>query len=165
MTMSDFSPYSCPRCGGRMQIGRAPDAVLHACGRCGGIWIDNAATRRVVEGKLSEDAQRLARAVDVHPAPTIQSDAYRQEATQDRGRPRCPVCGDALVQVLTDEARHGIAGVQLDVCPAHGTWFDRRELHVLAQSASIRDLAKDYELEADMLSARFWAERNRRGTL
>ncbi|PKN39666.1 MAG: hypothetical protein CVU63_14835 [Deltaproteobacteria bacterium HGW-Deltaproteobacteria-20] len=67
--MSDFSPYSCPRCAGRMQVGRAPDAVLHACGRCGGIWIDNGGEPEVTVNLLGPCVARDPCVLPPHQSP------------------------------------------------------------------------------------------------
>src|SRR6476469_9495567 len=38
----------CPHCKKRLVGVRAEDVELHGCGGCGGIWIDNASSQRVV---------------------------------------------------------------------------------------------------------------------
>jgi Zn-finger nucleic acid-binding protein len=100
----------CPHCRRRLVSVRAGQVELAGCGSCGGIWIDNDSARRVlaspddVVGKLADRAGTNA------PNPP------RRQTS-----PACPRCAEVLDRL----ASHGI---DLDVCVAHGTWFDAFEL-------------------------------------
>jgi Zn-finger nucleic acid-binding protein len=100
----------CPHCRTRLVTVRASDVDLSGCGRCGGIWVDNASARRVLAtpdrifGELADRAGQNARG-----------------STPRAERPTCPSCPAVLDKV----SAHGI---ELDVCAEHGTWFDRFEL-------------------------------------
>ncbi len=91
--------------------GEARGVTLRACGRCGGVWLDAVAAARV-----------LAALVD---APL--ADAPRG------GGLACVECG-RVMEVRTP----GGAGVEIDRCPDHGVWFDRRELELLVELAASR---------------------------
>ena len=102
--------FPCPRCGGPVGETRAHDYSVFPCGACGGVWVDNVVSQRLVrayEGNAvfaAEEASRFAvRPVDTRPAVA------------------CPACGMALQRVVA-------AGIEIDACPQHGTWFDRDEL-------------------------------------
>jgi len=107
----------CPRCRHPLFEGRRDDAKLLGCGGCGGVWLDNAACQATLAGSaqdlvaLAEIAGKVAtEAVDVEAAGLL-----------------CPACGQALARVQAP----GVA-IALDVCPAHGTWFDANELRLVA---------------------------------
>jgi hypothetical protein len=50
-------------------------------------------------------------------------------------QPACPVCKGMLERVR-------IVEVDVDVCRAHGTWFDREELHAVARAFEADRIAK-----------------------
>lgn len=115
-------PPTCPRCRGplvpRVQ---APVKVEH-CQTCGGLWLDRATLRQVVElpgaaaaiRSIAEDAARrspLGGAVGVFNVG-------------------CPVC-DRLMERRT----HRRTGIVIDLCPEHGTWFDRGEAKRMLERA------------------------------
>ena len=109
---------SCPRCGGVVWGRALPAGSGHACGSCGGVWLDTAAASRMSEVLCSET---LAHA-----------DAGAQlakHAVDTRGAIACPVCGAAMDRSVAGQTR-----VEIDVCRAHGTWFDRDELGRVAQA-------------------------------
>ena len=106
---------TCPRCVQPLFEGAADDIVLHGCGACGGIWLDNAASTRIADGVSSPEVKALAdraarRALPANPD------------TRPAGIP-CPVCRAPLARVRAPRG-----AIALDVCAAHGTWFDRYEL-------------------------------------
>ncbi len=107
----------CPHCRRKLVTVSAADVELNGCGACGGIWIDNAGAKRIVENPrdvFTELAQRCAR------------------NAKDRGkrgeRPACAVCQADLDVVTAPKT-----SVMLDICREHGTWFDAFELSALVQ--------------------------------
>jgi Zn-finger nucleic acid-binding protein len=124
----------CPRCG-------APLTAMHsgatwlsalACLRCGGLWLDNARAQRVVEGEpvpAGSLSRHVARVATGWTRSTLNAgDPYRRAETTS-----CPICQAPLLRVGTSEQQHGVPDVVLDVCVAHGTWFDVHELEMLAE--------------------------------
>lgn len=103
----------CPHCGRRLVTVRVKDVDLSGCGSCGGIWVDNAS------------AQNLMKAPD-----TVFEDLATRCAAGARSRTKhtkTPVC--AQCRIPLDPVENG--RLELDVCAAHGTWFDAFELAAL----------------------------------
>lgn len=84
---------------------------VYACGGCGGIWTDHAATKA------------LQAASDATIVPISSEAAARAAFVAEADRPgrTCPVCQAMLSQTT-------LAGVNLDYCTTHGTWYDRGEM-------------------------------------
>jgi len=51
---------SCPRCGTPFFSGKVGHLDAMGCGKCGGLWLDNAGTREVLD-RYDIDASNLAR--------------------------------------------------------------------------------------------------------
>jgi Zn-finger nucleic acid-binding protein len=93
--------------------------TIHGCGMCGGIWLDNAASKVVVE-RMEPIALDLA-----------DSASSRAQHTVDKtetGIP-CAVCGQAMQRTRVAQAT-----VDVDICPEHGTWFDCDEMQRVMRS-------------------------------
>lgn len=108
----------CPRCELPLFEGRAGEIAMLGCGRCGGIWLDNAAAQRAL-ATMDEAVVALA------------DQASRQAAfTVDVGRTiSCPTCRRPMGRTRAPKS-----GIYIDVCGAHGTWFDRYELGVVMEA-------------------------------
>jgi len=112
------SNLACPRCKQRLFEGRVSDCVLLGCGACGGIWLDNDGAQRAVktlDQKIEEMSQRAASHATDRPALEPRID--------------CPVCKKRMPRVHV-----GRAAIALDICAAHGTWFDRGELETVMEA-------------------------------
>lgn len=105
----------CPRCRKRLFTATVKDVELSACGGCGGIWIGNESARRVLADPEPIFAEMATRA----------GNNAQARATQAEER-ICPACPAVL-----DKSR--VHGIELDVCPDHGTWFDAYELAMLVR--------------------------------
>ncbi len=123
------------------------------CAACGGQWLDNAAASAILRGELVDPACDLVNPNLQQPPRADGSVAYRQAVGT------CPECGAALVPHTTDPARLGVA-VALDLCVAHGTWFDRGEAWQLLQALANKRDALNYELQTDLEHQR-WARHER----
>lgn len=112
-----MSTVRCPRCDARPPLDELTRAGigLHACGVCGGNFVE----RAVLDG-ITRDAARgraLREALYGEPAAV----------TADAGRVRylpCASCGELMAR----KSFGGTSGIIVDVCRAHGTWFDATEL-------------------------------------
>lgn len=99
----------CPHCRKRLVTVDVKGVALSGCPGCGGIWIDNASARQVlaaperVYGELAERAAANAR---------------------NAARAASPICAECPATLDRTVAQ----GIELDVCPEHGTWFDAHEL-------------------------------------
>lgn len=126
------SQRRCPRCENTLLVARLiGDVLLDECPDCNGVFVDLSA----LEGILAE---RRASRVDVllsslspaSPTPGAAGPGTGAPASsstaQSTGRVyvMCPDCGN-----LMNRRNFGkVSGVIVDVCRAHGTWFDANEL-------------------------------------
>jgi len=92
----------CPRCRVGLHVGEADQLTLHACGRCGGVWL------------APHDADKLLSWVSVQP--------WREPVDIACAQCKAPMQGRFLSE----------PNVVVDACPGHGVWFDHRELETLA---------------------------------
>lgn len=101
----------CPACTCVLTRERKGQFHLDACGDCGGVWLEVAQIRKLVEKKS-----------------TVLLDFARAAAAKATAKPeahvarRCPACDVPLKAQRVD------GGLDIDVCKAHGTWFDSEEL-------------------------------------
>jgi Zn-finger nucleic acid-binding protein len=92
------------------------------CGGCGGIWLDNGSTRRVIDA-LCNDTVNQADALS----------RFAQRPT-DRAAPMsCPACAKPLARWTVPEAN-----IDVDWCEQHGTWFDKDELATVSRTYAAR---------------------------
>ena len=93
----------CPRCQSvGLHTGTSDAMTVHACGRCGGVWL------------APEDAARLLQWVTVQP-------------WQEPVQVACAVCRQTMHGKYVTEAN-----VVVDECTGHGFWFDRHEMEHVA---------------------------------
>jgi Zn-finger nucleic acid-binding protein len=90
------------------------DTTLLECGECEGIWVDPDSLQAICA-----EREKQAAVLGV-PAPADQTVEFEQ---QIRYIP-CPVCHQLMNRVNFAHCSHVI----VDVCKAHGTWFDKNEL-------------------------------------
>lgn len=114
---AEDSHRPCPGCRVSLLRGTLRDIRLHECPKCYGLWLDTATFERVCR-----DAE--------------QQSAILGSAQPLGGNPvgpvryvRCPQCNDLMHRM--NFAR--CSGVIVDVCRAHGTWFDIHELQRIVQ--------------------------------
>ncbi|MGZ3418083.1 MAG: TFIIB-type zinc ribbon-containing protein [Polyangiales bacterium] len=103
---------NCPRCATPLQSHQTATALLQGCLACGGIFVDREARMRMI---ASADAG-VAEASDL-------AAAHARWAPDTTARIACPSCRGAMTVT-----RLAAGGVDIDVCDAHGAWFDRNEL-------------------------------------
>jgi Zn-finger nucleic acid-binding protein len=105
----------CPRCQLDLVQATADGIAMLGCGTCGGIWLDNEGARAVVQRHhpaVEEIAKRAGAA-----AMRVVVDRLGQTSLL-----HCPVCGRDMRRVVAADV------ADIDVCVAHGTWFDAKEL-------------------------------------
>jgi Zn-finger nucleic acid-binding protein len=155
------APESCPRCRTKtpMVAVHIGAMSLAECATCAGVWVDADAFDRLcadreaqaavvhghalggsapagsVPGVPLRAAPGAASAGAAHGAPPLEKISYRP----------CPRCRKMMNRV--NFAKY--SGVVLDVCRAHGTFFDRDELHrvvAFIQAGGLdRARARDHE--------------------
>jgi Zn-finger nucleic acid-binding protein len=100
----------CPGCSGFLEAARALKGC-YACSRCGGVWLDNAASTLLVHG--------------MGPSIFHWASLYERAAVSAAEIPNakrlCPIGLEPLTTVTVEDA-------VIDVCNVHGTWFDVGEL-------------------------------------
>ncbi len=117
--MHAVSSYSCPRCeNAALYVGHAEGVTLHGCAQCGGVWLNAASARKIAEA-LPKEAILLSERVAKH--------ATRRAVLE--ADVRCPVCGQKTARTHVKAA-----GVDIDMCGLHGTWYDRNELDCIAKA-------------------------------
>jgi Zn-finger nucleic acid-binding protein len=116
--MSERSELSCPRCSQLLYVGRASELVLHGCGHCGGVWLNNADSTEITKTFPLQAVKLTQRAAE---RATVEHDAA---ATLS-----CPSCSQALSRVKAP-----YSWVEIDVCKDHGTWFDKGELERVSRA-------------------------------
>jgi len=116
------SERACPRCSERaprpMVAHIVAGTLLDQCDACGGIWLDQTAFERLTEeGGKQGDALRAVGGLPRPRSPL--GPASRQVVYL-----KCPDCEQRMAR--RNFARR--SGVIIDVCNAHGIWFDDEEL-------------------------------------
>lgn len=111
---------SCPRCAVGMYVGKTPaGADMWGCGRCGGVWLDNATAKHVVDSVCEATLHMARSAAQAAAAPS-------QPGTQTLP---CPVCRQPMAPTKIQAA-----WLDIDVCATHGTWYDHGELEKVARA-------------------------------
>jgi Zn-finger nucleic acid-binding protein len=85
--------------------------VLSTCRSCGGLWLDTATVDRLRNAR--DEALELAVRRIADPGLDAAGRDLRVAIT-------CPICRTRLRRVPIPNSAHDV-----DVCDAHGTWFDR----------------------------------------
>jgi Zn-finger nucleic acid-binding protein len=107
-------PRLCPRCKIAMKTVTVGSTTLLECGTCEGIWVGVEALQQICAEREKQAA------VLGMPAPPDTTVGFE---TQIRYVP-CPDCKQLMNRVNFAQCSHVI----VDVCKAHGTWFDKDEL-------------------------------------
>jgi Zn-finger nucleic acid-binding protein len=150
----------CPGCRADLHDVANRTGRAAACSACGGIWLDNVTSRSIVQNLLEPAVKNAAQQADAMAAQNAESaqaqgSGYRAPAPRppDEAARLCPECGAPLAQTKFAAAR-----ILLDVCAAHGTWFDSRELATMAQHFEAKAAADD--ADAIAFGRRVQADRN-----
>ncbi len=109
----------CPRC----QIGMDTVAIgatqLRECPKCEGIWADAESLQ-----KICADREQQAAVLGIPRSLPVDANSLENV----RYVP-CPVCNKLMNRVAFSHC----SGVVVDVCKAHGTWFDKDELRRIVE--------------------------------
>ncbi len=153
-------PRDCPRCRQPLTCQLVADTLIDHCDGCLGLWIEHDALEHLIEVHQNRPTQRFR--------PTAQP---RSEAARKRQRVvyvKCPECAG----LMTRRNPATRSGIIVDVCHAHGVWFDHEELaHLLAQVrdgtqriALVPDPAHMREAEANQISQKILGPHKRADT-
>ncbi|MBA3457142.1 MAG: zf-TFIIB domain-containing protein [Deltaproteobacteria bacterium] len=116
--ISDVNPErACPRCPNPLHARRIGDIVIDECATCHGIFLDHVAVQRVVTDRQQSRADAILGMLP--PSET-------QQTIPAGGKMyvKCPVCTTMMNRKLFSAG----SGVIIDVCRAHGAFFDVGEL-------------------------------------
>ena len=128
----------CPACAKPLAAAKVGELEVQACQSCGGLWLD-----RAVFEQLGTSRERQGAVLGVLPAPSAPPVAALEPVQY---RP-CPACAQRMNRV--NYAKR--SGVVLDVCKAHGIWFDQDELHRVLAFITEGGLDRARELEIEEL--------------
>lgn len=128
----------CPRCGARLQAREYAELSVDECDRCGGLFLAPAMLDRLVAERERPTGLRLA----------LPKRAVSREASVRYIR--CPVCA----KTMNRQAFGRVSGIVLDVCKAHGLWFDAGEAAEVVRFVEQGGLEVAREREADEAAAR-----------
>ena len=130
--MYRVSTTPCPACSNAL-VPLTPSPVpAHVCPACGGTWLGPETSIHVMQG--------LGDAVTVELSAATVGVGRRAplQAPSDLPDRACPTCASIMMPMT-------VAGVVVDSCPAHGTWFDRDELGRVASAC--KNLREGQEVE------------------
>ncbi len=128
----------CPRCELPLQARQVSDLIIDECSGCRGLFLDEVAIGRVVAEDHGERADALLAALprlDHDPLPPAGGKMYV----------KCPTCSTLMNRKLFATG----AGVVVDVCRAHGTFFDAGELPAIIEFVRAGGLAKAAKRDAE----------------
>lgn len=127
---------TCPRCRIPLSDFTLGDVQLHDCEKCCGIWVDTPTFQQICADR--EDQATILGS----PTPVA-----REAISSRRAYIPCPKCGDIMTP--TQFSRH--SGVIIDICRAHGVWFDRDELRRIIEFIRGGGLDRARQIEKDEL--------------
>lgn len=126
----------CPRCDRPLLARRVGDLVIDECGGCHGLFLDQVAIKRVITDRAQARAEALLGAL---PKGTV----TQTVGPGQRMYLKCPHC-----HVVMNRKQFATgAGVIVDVCKAHGTFFDVGELPTIIEFVQQGGLEKAKEKE------------------
>jgi Zn-finger nucleic acid-binding protein len=111
----------CPRCSVALQARTVGNIVIDECSQCLGLFLDQAAIQQVIADREQTRAEALLESL-----PRAEVKAVRPG---EKMYVKCPCCGTIMNRKLFAMG----AGVVIDVCKAHGTFFDVGELPVIIE--------------------------------
>jgi len=129
MTLNAIGADACVQCGTALELEPEPVptqllcprgcgalsalADVFECDRCGGIFVTNEMLADLVTRHRPKEGTRRSSITPIAP-PVEEAVVYIP----------CPTCNVRMNRTIFGKS----SGVIVDVCKAHGTWFDAREL-------------------------------------
>jgi Zn-finger nucleic acid-binding protein len=119
---AELKDMPCPRCEKPLRARVVGDIVIDECGQCAGLFLDDVAIKRVVTDRAQARADALLGALP-RAATTV------MPKPGERLYVKCPRCHVLMNRKLFAAG----AGVIVDVCRPHGTFFDAGELPAIIE--------------------------------
>ena len=135
----------CPRCACPLEARAVGAHTLHACGRCGGMWVDRISFQDI----CSREEEQEAVLGYAPPEPVVTEGIEGVKGGKPRVYIPCPVCG----KLMNHKNFATSSGVVLDWCRDHGSWFDRQELHRIVSFIRGGGMRRARELQKERLKA------------
>jgi Zn-finger nucleic acid-binding protein len=135
-TSAETANLQCPRCQIPLENFNLEHIQLRDCEKCCGMWVD-AGTFRKICADREEQAAFLGFPIA----------AAREEDPAKRAYLPCPQCR----QLMTPTQFSRRSGVIIDICRAHGVWFDRDELRRIIEFIRAGGLDRARMLDKDEL--------------
>lgn len=132
----------CPRCTAGLQPRLVGDLVIDECAACLGVFLDHVAIKRVIVDRARARAEALLGALprtEVQAVPAAGQKMYLP----------CPICHVVMNRRLFATG----AGVIIDVCRAHGTFFDAGELPMIIEFVMNGGLEKAQKRDLERIRA------------
>lgn len=138
----------CPRCSTAMHPRTVEDLVIDECDTCHGVFLDDIAVKRVVSDRQQSRAEAILAVV---PRAEVQP-------TRPGGRMyvKCPVCAT----IMNRRQFSAGSGVIIDVCKAHGAFFDPGELPAIITFVMNGGLEQAQKKELDRAREQLKRERD-----
>lgn len=112
----------CPRCNEALRARLVGDIVIDECAKCLGLFLDHVAIKRVINDRAQARADALLGALP-------KRDLVVAVRPGEKMYLKCPSC-----QTVMNRKQFATgAGVIVDVCRAHGTFFDVGELPAIIE--------------------------------
>ncbi|NVB81339.1 MAG: hypothetical protein HOV81_23285 [Kofleriaceae bacterium] len=140
----------CPRCTTPLHARLVGDIVIDECGSCMGLFLDQVAIRRVIADRQQARAEALLGALPNQVASQIVKPGQKMYV-------KCPVCTTMMNRKLFAMG----AGVIVDVCRDHGTFFDTGELPRVIEFVMQGGLEKAEKKEIERRRAQLAVDRAR----
>lgn len=118
----------CPRCGDPLVAVRLATALVFQCSQCRGAFVAGGDWSEILDRRSSGEALPLGVFVPPPPGKELPMSARFAEVA-------CPVCRGETERVLFADT----SDVRVDICPAHGAWFDAGELVRALQRVKARE--------------------------
>jgi Zn-finger nucleic acid-binding protein len=128
----------CPRCRVAMEAVVVGKTGLRECSKCEGLWLDATSFQEICEDR---DKQAAVLGIASSKGPGEFNDWENVHYLP------CPVCNGLMNRVQFAKCSHVI----VDVCKAHGTWFDKDELRRIVEFIRAGGMVKAREMEIDEL--------------
>lgn len=140
-TQEKTADRTCPRCQHGMSPRLVSDMVIDECMQCRGLFLDQVAVQRVITDRQQARAEALLGSLP----STVAAD--RPEKQTGKLYVKCPICSVVMNRKLFGAG----AGVVIDVCRAHGTFFDVGELPLIITYVQQGGLEKNAKKELERL--------------
>lgn len=110
------------------------------CSGCTGMWLDTPMVKLLTSADLEGPARDFIRRAR-KPAARPEASGYRNAArvANSAGALTCPECEAQLETQRTNHRQHGV-DMYVDVCEAHGVWFDKDEAVFLLTAVELKRL-------------------------